>query len=131
MLDKYKYVIILTLIFITASTIVFYKNKSESLEKDLESSAANYQMLLDKSIELEKSMTEYKESISRQDTKLKELNDKKISYEKKIEELKKELSDFNIKENLQTKPDETIVFINEKINSKFKEISENTQWNIF
>lgn len=131
MLDKYKYVIILTLIFITASTIVFYKNKSESLEKDLESSALNYQMLLDKTIQMEKSMTEYKESIDRQDTKLKELNDKKISYEKKIEELKKELSDFNIKENLQKKPDETIVFINEKINSKFKEISENTQWNIF
>lgn len=131
MLDKYKYVIILTLIFITASTIVFYKNKSESLEKDLEFSALNYQMLLDKTIQMEKSMTEYKESINRQDTKLKELNDKKISYEKKIEELKKELSDFNIKENLQKKPDETIVFINEKINSKFKEISENTQWNIF
>lgn len=131
MLDKYKYVIILTLIFITASTIVFYKNKSESLEKDLESSAVNYQLLLDKTIQMENSMTEYKESINRQDTKLKELNDKKISYEKKIEELKKELSDFNIKENLQKKPDETIVFINEKINSKFKEISENTQWNIF
>ena len=127
MLDKYKYVIILTLIFITASTIVFYKNKSESLEKDLESSAVNYQLLLDKTIQMENSMTEYKESINRQDTKLKELNDKKISYEKKIEELKKELSDFNIKENLQKKPDETIVFINEKINSKFKEISENTQ----
>lgn len=127
MLDKYKYAIILTLIFITASTIVFYKNKSESLEKDLESSALNYQLLLDKTIQMEKSMTEYKESINRQDTKLKELNDKKISYEKKIEELKKELSDFNIKENLQKKPDETIVFINEKINSKFKEISETTQ----
>ena len=67
-------------------------NKSESLEKDLESSAVNYQLLLDKTIQMENSMTEYKESINRQDTKLKELNDKKISYEKKIEELKNDIS---------------------------------------
>lgn len=126
MLNKYKYAIILTLLFITFTTIFYYKNNSEILDLQLQKSISDNQLLLDKIKEQEKSITEYKESVKRQADKLKELNDKSISYESDIESLKKEVKKYNIKESIKTKPEETKFFINDKINNQFNEISELT-----
>lgn len=130
MLNKYKYAIILTLLFITFTTIFYYKNNSEILDLQLQKSISDNQLLLDKIKEQEKSITEYKESVKRQADKLKELNDKSISYESDIESLKKEVKKYNIKESIKTKPEETKFFINDKINNQFNEISELTLWKI-
>lgn len=126
-MEKYKYAIIFTLIFFISYVIVFYKIKSDNLERDLKDSQKEYSLILDKLKQQEKSITEYKESIKRQDEKLKSLNENNIKYEKELNYLKKEVSEFNIKESIKTKPVETKKFITEKINKQFNEINEITK----
>lgn len=130
MFEKYKYAIILTLIFLITSTIIFYKNKSEKLSLELENIHQNYSQALDKIKQQERSIAEYKESIKRQDDKLKIINDKSISYEKELNSLKSEVKSFNIKEEIKKDPAKVKIFINEKINKQFNDINELTKWKL-